>query len=274
MSSGPLSVSPSRVADFKTCPQLFKFRVLDRLPEPVDPSIMRGSLVHIVLERLYSLPREERTLERARSILATIWQVMNGSEDLPVEIDPEQARVWLTQAEHLLSNYFRLEDPATIEADRVEWRVEHESERVMMRGIIDRLQVLPDGEWILTDYKTGPSPANWRSLDSFFALRFYALVCWRAFGKMPKELRLVQLREPEVLTLLPTSQMLESLERQIEAIGAAIRRAWATSDWRARRGRACNWCPHLSICPAWRKENALRAADVLGSPELQPLVRG
>lgn len=264
MSSKPFSISPSRIADFKTCPQLFKFRVLDRLPEPTDPGIMRGSLVHTVLERLYSLPREERTLERALSILETVWHVINRLEETSAEIEPEDANVCLAQAEHLLTNYFRLEDPTGIEADRVEWRVEHESERLILRGIIDRLHVLPDGEWILSDYKTGAAPANWRSLDSFFALRFYALVCWRTFGKMPKELRLIQMREPELLTLRPTAQMLEALERQIEAVGVAIRRAWATGDWRPRRGRACNWCPHVPICPAWQKENAL-AAEAQGT---------
>lgn len=250
----PFSLSPSRVADFKSCPQLFKYRVLDRLPERVDPSVLRGSLVHTVLERLYALPKEERTFERAREILATVGRLALDSENLSAETDMGDADAWLAGAASLLVNYFRLEDPTNIEADRVEWRIELAAEQYVLRGIIDRLEVLPDGQWILTDYKTGPSPPNWRSLDSFFALRFYALVCWRAYGQIPKELRLVHMREPEVLTLVPTRQMLEALERQIEAVRAAIRRAWALNDWRPRPGRLCNWCPHRPICPAWSTE--------------------
>ena len=53
---GLIPLSPSRAADFKACPQLFKFRAIDRLPEPSDPSRARGTLVHAVLERLCRLP--------------------------------------------------------------------------------------------------------------------------------------------------------------------------------------------------------------------------
>ncbi len=52
---GP-SLSPSRAADFMTCPLLYRFRVVDRLPEPPSPAAARGTLVHAVLERLFDEP--------------------------------------------------------------------------------------------------------------------------------------------------------------------------------------------------------------------------
>ncbi|MGH3396081.1 MAG: PD-(D/E)XK nuclease family protein, partial [Streptosporangiaceae bacterium] len=50
------SRSPSRAADFMTCPLLYRFRVVDRLPEPPSPAAARGTLVHAVLERLFDEP--------------------------------------------------------------------------------------------------------------------------------------------------------------------------------------------------------------------------
>ena len=50
------SLSPSRAADFKTCPLLYRFRTIDRLPERTSLAAVRGTLVHSVLERLYDLP--------------------------------------------------------------------------------------------------------------------------------------------------------------------------------------------------------------------------
>src|SRR6185437_7048867 len=47
------SLSPSRAGDFLTCPLLYRFRVIDRLPEPPSPAAVRGTLVHSVLERLF-----------------------------------------------------------------------------------------------------------------------------------------------------------------------------------------------------------------------------
>ena len=55
------SLSPSRAADFKTCPLLYRFRTIDRIPEPPTSDQARGTLVHAVLERLFDLPAAERT---------------------------------------------------------------------------------------------------------------------------------------------------------------------------------------------------------------------
>src|SRR6266702_3235360 len=59
--AGP-SLSPSRAGDFLTCPLLYRFRVIDRLPEPPSPAAARGTLVHAVLERLFDHPAAARPL--------------------------------------------------------------------------------------------------------------------------------------------------------------------------------------------------------------------
>src|SRR6266487_6995259 len=55
------SLSPSRAADFLTCPLLYRFRVIDRLPEPPSAAAARGTLVHAVLERLFDVPAPARS---------------------------------------------------------------------------------------------------------------------------------------------------------------------------------------------------------------------
>lgn len=69
---GP-SLSPSRAADFKTCPLLFRFRTIDKLPELPSADQIRGTLVHAVLERLFDLPPAERTPEAAAALVAPEW---------------------------------------------------------------------------------------------------------------------------------------------------------------------------------------------------------
>lgn len=71
--SGP-SLSPSRAADFKTCPLLFRFRSIDRLPETPSADQVRGTLVHAVLERLFDLPAADRTLEAATALVTPQWE--------------------------------------------------------------------------------------------------------------------------------------------------------------------------------------------------------
>jgi putative RecB family exonuclease len=81
------SLSPSRAADFKTCPLLYRFRSIDRLPERPSPDQLRGTLVHAVLERLFDLPAEERTPERAAELIAPEWGRM-------IEEHPEVAELF------------------------------------------------------------------------------------------------------------------------------------------------------------------------------------
>jgi putative RecB family exonuclease len=250
-------LSPSRACDYKTCPQLFKFRAIDRLPEPSDVHTAKGTLVHAVLEQLYLLDPQERTLEWAQAAMLQMWEELKADEQYAsLDLEPAEESAWLDEGLKLLGNYFRMEDPTSVKPYEMEWWVEHETERTLLRGIIDRVEVMPDGEWVLSDYKTGRAPSVSYALGSFFGLKFYALVCWRAFGKLPKQLRLIHLKEPEVITLVPTPQMLEGMQRQLDAISQAILRAHEKDDWRPRPNNLCSWCPHKAICPAFAVPSA------------------
>jgi putative RecB family exonuclease len=247
-----LQLSPSSASDFKSCPQLFKFRAIDRVPEPVSPAAAKGTLVHAVLERLFNEAPLRRTPERAEELLTELWaSLRTDPEARPTALHDEDETAWLETSRRLLANYFRLEDPRRLTASRLEWWVEHELPHLNLRGIIDRLEVNADGSWTLTDYKTGRVPGESREQAAFFGLRFYALVCWRAFGVLPRDIRLVYLSDPAVLTLNPHERMLVAFERQIGALAVAIRRAFDRDDWRPRPSPFCMSCPHQVRCPAW-----------------------
>ncbi|HZA40531.1 MAG TPA: PD-(D/E)XK nuclease family protein [Actinomycetota bacterium] len=252
MDSVLLKLSPSGATDFKSCAQLFKFRSVDRLPEPVTKASARGSLVHAVLERLFSEPAPTRTPGRALELLEALWREVRLEPDIrPGNLTDDDEKAWLAEGRHLLGNYFRLEDPRSVQASRLEWWVEYELPEIHLRGIIDRVEERADGSWILTDYKTGRIPGESRELAAFFGLRFYALVCWRAFGVIPQEIRLVYLNDPAVLTLNPNERMMLAFERQIGALARAIKRALETNDWRPRPSPFCMSCSFQDLCPAW-----------------------
>jgi putative RecB family exonuclease len=252
MDSALLKLSPSSATDFKSCAQLFKFRTVDRIPEPVTKGAARGSLVHAVLERLFLEPPGTRTPDKAMNLLESLWREVRLEPDIrPVNLVDEDETRWLAEAQKLLRNYFKLEDPRALHASRLEWWVEYELPDIHLRGIIDRVEERPDGSWILTDYKTGRVPGETRELAAFFGLRFYALVCWRAFGRIPHEIRLVYLNDPAVLALNPDERMLVAFERQINALARAIKRALDTDDWRPRPSPYCMSCSFQDLCPAW-----------------------
>ena len=81
-------LSPSRANDFIQCPLLYRLRVVDRLPEPPSPAAVRGTLVHAVLERLFDLPRPERSVDAALGLLPATWEELVSTEPDCAQVVP------------------------------------------------------------------------------------------------------------------------------------------------------------------------------------------
>jgi putative RecB family exonuclease len=251
----PRSLSPSRAADFMRCPLLYRFRVIDRLPERPSEAATRGTLVHAVLERLFDAPAAERTAPRARDLLPGQWELLRESRPEVAELfadDPDGSRLarWLEEAERLVERWFTLEDPTRLEPVEREFTVETELESgLRLRGIIDRVDVAPTGEVRIVDYKTGKAPRPQYAEEALFQMKFYALVVWRLKRVLPRRLQLVYLGSGDVVTYDPVPADLQRVERKLLALWEAITQATATGDWRPRRGRLCDWCDHQARCP-------------------------
>ena len=252
--AGVRALSPSRAGDFLTCPLLYRFRVIDRLPEPPSPAATRGTLVHAVLERLFDSPAGERTPETARAALQPEWDRLLAADPALAGLFPVDADrlAWLQEAAAMLDRYFTLEDPRRLEPAQRELRVEAElASGLQLRGYIDRLDIAPGGEIRIVDYKTGTAPPAEFEARALFQMKFYALVLWRARGQVPRLLQLMYLGNGEIVRYQPDEADLRATERKVEALWQAIERARAAGDWRPRPGRLCGWCAHQALCPAF-----------------------
>src|SRR5207302_1344196 len=188
------------------CPLLYRFRVIDRLPEPPTTATARGTLVHAALERLFDLPAADRVPEAARTLLAAEWDRLAAEEpDLAALFENEAERVaWLASATAIVDAYFTLEDPRRLEPAEREAYVEATLESgLRLRGYIDRLDVAPGGDIRIVDYKTGRAPREAYEASALFQMKFYALVVWRLRGQVPRLLQLMYLAEGEVLRYSP-----------------------------------------------------------------------
>lgn len=241
----PKTLSPSRATTYKKCAQLYRFRHIDNLDEPQSPAAAIGNLVHKVLEDVLKAPILHRTRDHAEQYLDDQRQASAGTPWEDLVYDDYKL------AQRFLDNYYKIEDPADIRPVELEWWVSAKLDGVEFRGIIDRAERDEQGRWILVDYKTGRVPGEKWELQAFFGLRFYALVCWRAFGFVPYEIRLYYLADGTVLRLHPNKSMLEAFEKQVVAIAKAIDEATESGDWRPRPGPLCKGCSFVPICPAW-----------------------
>lgn len=250
------ALSPSRAADFKQCPLLYRFRAIDRLPEPPSTAQLRGSLVHAALEQLYGLPAPQRGPDTASALVEPAWERVIAEEpELAAELDTAQRIELLDEARALLSGYYRLEDPTRFDPQSCEQRVEVElADGTLLRGFIDRIDVAPTGELRVVDYKTGKAPPAARALAEFkalFQMKFYAVALLRSRGVLPTRLRLIYLADGQLLDYSPDHDELLRFEKTLAAIWRAIQLAGATGDFRPHPSRLCDWCPHHARCPVF-----------------------
>jgi putative RecB family exonuclease len=254
--SRPRALSPSRAADFMHCPLLYRFRTIDRLAEPPDAMATRGTVVHAVLERLFDLAPAERTLEAAAALIRPEWAALLAAEPELAGLfaddgDGKVLSEWLTSAEQLLATYFDLEDPTRLRQAERELIVECElPSGLRLRGIVDRLDVAPDGALRVVDYKTGRAPGERFEARALFQMKFYALVLWRTRGVIPRVLQLLYLGNREVLRYAPDEADLRATERKVQALWAAITQAEQRQEFRPSPGRLCDWCSFHALCPA------------------------
>jgi len=242
------ALSPSRASDFLTCPLLYRFRTIDRFPEPPDPVAVRGTLVHAVLENLFGEDAVARTLERAQQLLPDTWDTLRAEH--PDLADLEVSDDWLATAETLLTAYFGIEDPRTIEPEALELRVDHALESgLSLGGIVDRVDVAPDGRIRVVDYKTGRSVGERFEGKALFQMKFYALVIWRTRGVIPTVLQLYYLADQTVLSYEPSESDLLATERKVVALWNAIQAAIEREHFPPRPSALCQWCRHQDKCP-------------------------
>ena len=247
-------LSPSRANDFLQCPLLFRFRVVDRLPEPASPAAARGTLVHAVLETLFDLPAAERTLDAACASLPERWAALLAEDPRYGELhatDDELAE-FLAGAQRLLATWFTLEDPTRLEPRARELHVRHDLEGgPRLRGVVDRVDVAPNGWVRVVDYKTGRSPRAGYESSALFQMRFYAYVVWRTRGVLPKRLQLAYLGDGVVVRHEPTESEMHTLEARVRSIWAGIEDTARSGDWRPRPSRLCDWCAFRDRCPSF-----------------------
>jgi putative RecB family exonuclease len=276
----PVSLSPSSMGTFTSCPLAFRFGYIERLPEPPSAPASKGTLVHLALQHLMWRPPEERTLDAALADLARAEaELADDPEFAELELSDEERAMFRADADLLIRRYFELEDPRTVTVLGVELRVSAiTSAGVTIRGIIDRLELGPDGELVVTDYKTGSAPSEGWEQKSLAGVHIYSLLCERMFGRRPARVQLLYLSRPERIVTAPSDQSLRGVEVKTNAVMQAVRHACARDDFRPRPSALCNYCSFQEFCPAFDGQPELarptllaRQAEREGRPQL-PLV--
>ncbi len=121
----PISLSPSSMGTFTSCPLAFRFGYIERLPEPPSAPASKGTLVHLALQHLMWRPPAERTVEAALADLRRAEaEVAAHPEFADLDLTDEERASFHADAEVLVRRYFEMEDPRDVTVLGVELRGE------------------------------------------------------------------------------------------------------------------------------------------------------
>lgn len=248
----PVTLSPSRMEAFTSCPLAFRFASIEGLPEPPSPAATKGSLVHRALELFFAEtdgPRDANALDR--------WfeQAWTEYQDLPdytgLDLDVATAEQFRSDAKDLATRYLTVEDPRQVNDIGLEVRLEADLGDLTLRGIIDRLDLDGDGGLVISDYKTGRSPGPRYVQQRLHALHLYALLCHEVIGQVPRRIRLLYLRDGQVIEAEPDAQSIRFAAMRTHAVWRAVERACTTGRFDPRPGPLCRSCSFQPWCPAF-----------------------
>lgn len=262
----PRPLSHSSISLYGECPQKYKFKYVDKIPEKPKHFFSFGQSVHLALEWFYGGEDEKApSLENLLKHYREIW-VKPGYRDENQEAEYfEEGRQILTRFHDKHAKSFHI--PYSVEYD-----FNFEYEGVPLTGKVDRIDMLPDGRLSILDYKTGKKLAAGR-LDVDSQLTMYQFAAESQLGEEVGELIFYHLPTlKEHRTTRRGAPLVKELTTRIVDTATAIDK----QKFDPKPSEAvCRWCDYKPICPIFKDQYAgvpEAPAKPASQPELAALV--
>lgn len=251
ISQAPGYLSASSISTWEQCPQRYKYSRIDGIPEPSNESQILGTFVHEVLEKLYSVPPEQRTIANAQQISRTVWALGWADKLNELNIDEKQMREFRWKAWWCVENLWAVEDPAKVESlgTETEYNVEV-APGISIKGFVDRISKVDDGVKI-TDYKTGKFPKAAYMDQKWFQLMLYKLIVEKTIDAKVSETELIYLKDGRSMKRTTTDRDDSSILEKVVKVHTEIMDSLKTGSFPTKVSRLCDWCHYKRICPAW-----------------------
>jgi superfamily I DNA/RNA helicase/RecB family exonuclease len=238
---GMLSLSASDLSLYLTCPLKYKFARVFGIPQ--EPTINQrfGILFHNVLERFHKEPPEDEAdgLRVLNRLFEAGWRRTGfGSSD-----DELQFR---DRAREALRLYWERERLSEGEPVWLEKKFDFKVGDHHVRGRVDRVDRLPDGDYELIDYKTGERKSE-EDLDSDLQLALYRMAAREAWGIEASTGSYYYVLDADKVPAPTRPDDAERVERTVLQVGEGI----LSQDFEPRPSpTVCSWCDYRLICPA------------------------
>lgn len=249
-------LSHSSISLYLECPQKYKLKYLDKIPEKPKSFFSFGKSVHSALEFFYNVPALpaptlEQVLERYRSG----W-LSEGYKDAAHEAE------YLAEGERILREFYAKHIAEFQPPFFAEYRFDLLVDGVPVMGYVDRIDKLGDGRLAIVDYKTGKAFSEQRVREDA-QLTMYQMACEELLGAKVARLTFYHLNSLTPHSAEPHSpEQVDRLRERIALVSSSIRKGLFEPRPEERK---CSWCDFKPFCPVfqdgWMRPDSPAAAE-------------
>jgi len=238
-------LSASAVQTYERCPLQFKLDREWKIPGETPAAMQYGGSIHRVLRAYYDSVRfgrpmtEEALIEFFRTDLTAAKIQDPYQHDLYLQQGVEQLREFLAATR-------RNPSPEVLHTEEF---FEVKIGETTVAGRIDRMDKLPDGRVVITDYKTG-KPQSQEDADESLQLSIYAMAACEKWNYEADHLVFYNLEENSSVVTRRGEVELQAAQARVAEVAADI--AAGKFDPKPSFG-ACRICAYRSLCPATEK---------------------
>ena len=242
----PRPLSYSSFTLYEECPQKYKFRYIDRIPEKPKHYFSFGQSVHTALEFFYGVKAPPApTLDAVLAHYKEHW-VSRGYKDEETEAQ------YFQEGKDLITLFYRKHVPEFHIPLFVEYNFKTTMEGIPVTGKVDRIDRLEDGRLSIVDYKTGKALDAARVAEDT-QLAMYQAACESLLGAEVARLSFYHLPSLTEHTLprRPRERIDGVKKRVVAAADGITKGVFAPAPQETK----CRFCDYRSLCPVFRTES-------------------
>ncbi len=233
-------LSSTKYTNFDKCPLQFKFQYVLNAPGRPKSYLSFGSDIHKTIESIEKLQKDNKTVttELAFEILDKYWNSL--SYDNKTLEDQ-----YLDSAKDMLEKYLQWHNSNENSIVDIEIKFTTSFNDVVITGKIDRVEMTPNGDYMVVDFKTGKSKLSKNKIKSDIQLNIYALAIRHLYGKLPKKVSLLYLKDGTMVSYDVTSKDIEEFETRLSEMTNFI----FNEEFPAKPDYMnCKYCDYATIC--------------------------
>ncbi len=237
-------LSASAVQTYETCPLQFKLDREWRIPGDAPAAMQYGGTMHRVLRAYYDAVRQGRPMTEQ----ALLDLFRTDLSDAKIQ-DAYQHDLYLQQGIEQLNEFLavcrRGDMPEVLHTEEF---FDVKVGETTVVGRIDRVDKLPDGRVVITDYKTG-KPLSQEDADASLQLSIYAMAAREKWGYRADHLAFYNLSENTSVLTHRSETQLQAAKAKVEDVAKNI----AEGKFDAKPSFSCRFCAYRVLCPATEK---------------------